>query len=199
MSRGPELSRAIWVIDDDAEVGDLLGEPCGALGLGGSGDGRGDQDRGDPGGGHGLGLGQLGAADPDRAGPDLAMGDGGGLVGLGMGAKRQTRSFGPRGHLHHVAIEGVEVEDGGGGRDQRAGARLADQAGVGGAAGHQAPMNPGSQPSWAVRSLARGRSKTPFIERLSPPEPPIAAVGTPAARAAARIGVGSETQITYRP
>ena len=66
--------------------------------------------RDDPVVGEGFGFADLGAADADRAGLDLALGDIRALVRLGVRA--QLQASGPReiGHARDVAGEGVEID-----------------------------------------------------------------------------------------
>ena len=100
-----------------------------------------------------------------------------------MRAERQAGGGCARGHFGDVAVKGVEVEDGGGGGDVVARARLSDQGERGGNVGSggegaevgvsHSPMNPGSQPSCRVRSSSRStavmKPADPENDTSSPP------------------------------
>ena len=78
--------------------------------IAGGHDRRGDQNRFDAAIRKRLGFAELGAADADRAGRELALGDVDALVSLRMRAQRDARQLRERRHLLDVAIERVEID-----------------------------------------------------------------------------------------
>src|SRR5207244_777294 len=99
--------------------------------------------------------------------------------------KRQARGLRPARHQRQVGLESVEVEDRGGRRDRRAGARLADEVRDRVEVRFHAPMYPGIHASWAARRASRLRLKRPGQATTSPPASPTTRAGTPLASAAA--------------
>ena len=108
--RAIELEHVVRVIDRDDHIG-LAREPGQSPGLDMAHDLVGDQDVPDSGRGHHLGLADLGAGHADRAGRDLLVDDGRGLVGLAVRPPLGTARGDIGRHGGDVVIQGIQVDN----------------------------------------------------------------------------------------
>ena len=98
------------VVGADGDLGDVgQGGEAGELGV--ADDLVADEDVGNAAPGQDLGLADLLDALADGAGGDLAMGDDGGFMRLGVGAEASAGGRQQRLHAGEVVLEGVEVEE----------------------------------------------------------------------------------------
>ncbi len=72
---------------------------------------RGDQDRFDAAFSQRFSLAELGAADAERAGPDLEVRNGDRFVGLGVRAQRNGVLLRMRRHMREIALQCVKIEN----------------------------------------------------------------------------------------
>ncbi len=99
------------LIDDGEGVGLGPGETDEAANFFGAGELGGDQQAADAAGGHRLGFADGGNTDADGPGGALAASDVHALVGLGVGAERESGGARVGGELGDVGLEGVEIQE----------------------------------------------------------------------------------------
>ena len=113
---GVEIGEVVGVVDGGHDVA-AAGQGHEALHLAAAHDLVGHEHVVDAGVGHDLGLADLGAGDADGAGLQLHVGDGRGLVRLGVGPQVLARGLEVAGELPDVELQVVEVDQQGGGVD----------------------------------------------------------------------------------